>query len=82
MHVRDGRNEADRLDAGGVGEARGALDDRERTDRATVDAKEVERLVRASHVRCGRERERGRLHLDDDREELQRIRLHPREQRG
>jgi hypothetical protein len=76
MDVGDGRDQADRIDAGGVRETGRGVDERESGDRSAVEAKQIERLVSAVHIRGGAEGGSRSLHLDDDWEKRQGMRLH------
>ena len=82
VHVRHGGDEAQGVDPGGVRETRGAVDEGKLRDRSAVETQEVESLLRARDVRRADERQPRRLHLDDDRQEPQRIGLHHGQQRG
>ena len=82
MDVRDRGQQAERVDAARVREAGGAVDQRQTGDGRAVLAQQVERTVRAIDVRRADERSVRMLHLDDDRENGERVGLEPRAQRG
>jgi len=82
VDVRDGRDKADGVDAGGVRKSRGGIDERQSSDRGPVEPKEIERFVGAINVRSGAERGSRRLHLDDHRQKSERVGLHARAECG
>ncbi|OLC21218.1 MAG: hypothetical protein AUH33_02270 [Chloroflexi bacterium 13_1_40CM_68_21] len=68
MDVRDIGGEAYGVDAGGVREPCGAVDQGEPGDRSSVEAEQLQCLVRAIDVRRRAQRRSGLLHLDDHRQ--------------
>jgi hypothetical protein len=82
MDVRDRRQEAQGIDPTRVRKARTAVDQRQCRDGRAVLTEKLEGLVRAIDVGRADERCVRVLHLDDDREDGQRIGLEPGPQRG
>jgi hypothetical protein len=76
VDVRDGWHKAQRLNPGCVREPGGGVDQGEAGDRLAVEAKQVQSLLGASDVHRSDEGRGRRLHLDDDREECERPRVH------
>jgi hypothetical protein len=81
MDERHRGHEAQRVDAGGVREPRGCVDERQRSDRNAVEAQEIKGLQGAIDVRGADERRERLLHLHDDRQKPLRIGRHQGEQR-